>query len=138
MLTVRDLVKIYPGPVAARTFAPDSAAFDQFARQWFHEVVLPEYRLHEPRKAREGDLWKVSVRLENAGTGTMPVEVAAMRAKRFDKTGQLSAEYHAARVSAMVGKGQSQDLTINCPFEPESIIVDPDAKVLQLERKARW
>jgi len=56
-----------------RRFAPDSAAFDQFATQWFHEVVLPEYRLHEPRKTREGDYWKVSVRLENAGTGTMAV-----------------------------------------------------------------
>ncbi len=117
-----------------RRFAPDSTAFDQFARQWFHEVVLPEYRLHEPSKTREGDHWKVSVRLENAGTGTMPVEVAAMRGVRFDKTGRQSAGYREARATTTVGKGQSQELTIICPFEPESIIVDPDAKVLQLQR----
>ncbi len=32
-----------------RGFAPDSAAFYHFAKQWFHEVVLLEYRPHEPR-----------------------------------------------------------------------------------------
>ncbi len=41
---------------------------------------------------------------------------------------------HEARVRAILGKGQSRELTITCPFEPESIIVDPDAKVLQLQR----
>jgi len=121
-----------------RRFAPNPDAFDEFARQWFHEVVLPEYRLHEPRKTREGDHWKVSVRLENAGTGTMPVEVAAKRGVRFDKTGQLSAEYREARAIATVGKGQSQELTTTCPFEPESIIIDPDAKVLQLQRNSAF
>jgi ABC-2 type transport system permease protein len=119
-----------------RKFAPNSDAFDDFARQWFHEVVLPEYRLHEPGKTREGDLWKVKVRLENAGTGTMPVEVAAVRGARFDKTGQPSTEYREARAIATLGKGQSQELTITCPFETESIVVDPDARVLQLERKS--
>ncbi len=111
-----------------RRFAPDSAAFDQFAEQWFHEVVLPEHRLHEPRKSLEGDVWNVSIRLENAGSGTMPVEVAAKRGERFHKTGQPSAEYHEARAGAILGKGQSQDLTITCPFEPKSIVVDPDAR----------
>ena len=117
-----------------RRFAPDSAAFDQFAKQWFHEMVLPEYRLHEPRKSLEGDVWNVSIRLENAGSGTMPVEVAAKRGERFHKAGQPSAEYHEARAGAILGKGQSQDLTTTCPFEPKSIVVDPDARVLQLQR----
>jgi len=119
-----------------RKFAPDSAAFDQFARQWFHEVVLPEYRLHDARKTREGDHWKVNVQLENSGTGTMPVQVAAMHGVRFDKTGQPSGEYREARATTTIGKGQSQELTIICFFEPESIIADPDAKVLQLQRKS--
>ena len=33
-----------------RRFAPDSAAFDQFAKQWFHEVVLPEGEYGLPGK----------------------------------------------------------------------------------------
>ena len=95
---------------------------------------MPEYRLHDPEKTREGDHWTVNVRLENAGTGMMPVEVAAIRGKRFDKSGQPSAEYREARASVVLDKGQAQEVTISCPFEPESIVVDPDAKVLQLRR----
>ena len=40
---------------AMRPFAPDPAAYDAFTRQWFFEVVLPEYRLHEPRKSAAGE-----------------------------------------------------------------------------------
>jgi ABC-type transport system involved in multi-copper enzyme maturation permease subunit len=118
-----------------RRFAGDSAAFDAFARQWFHEVVLPEYRLSDPRKTRTGESWLVTVRLENAGTGTMPVEVATACGERFDKNGMPSSGYRAARAVASLGKGESRDVTIECPFEPQSITVDPDAKVLQLQRK---
>src|SRR5262249_20991159 len=109
--------------------------FDAFTRQWFREVVLPEYRLHEPKKSAEGNQWKVTVRLENAGTGTMPVEVAATRGKRFDDKGQPSPDYREARATASPGKGETKEITITCPFEPEEIVVDPDAMVLQLERK---
>ena len=28
-----------------RPYAPDAAAYDAFVHQWFHEVVVPEYRL---------------------------------------------------------------------------------------------
>ena len=65
---IRAFIKTYHGnpdhPVlqdfleAMRPFAPDPAAFDAFTHQWFFEVVLPEYRLYEPRKARQGDSWK--------------------------------------------------------------------------------
>ncbi|WP_165226755.1 ABC transporter permease/M1 family aminopeptidase [Aquisphaera insulae] len=120
---------------AMRPFAADPADFDAFARQWFREVVLPEYRLHDPKKVAEGDRWKVTVRLENAGTGIMPVEVAATRGKRFDTKGQPSADYLEARATASPGAGESKEVTIDCPFEPEEIVVDPDAMVLQLQRK---
>ena len=39
---------------ALRPFAADPAAFDAFTRQWFFEVVVPEYRLTEPAKTRRG------------------------------------------------------------------------------------
>ena len=35
---------------AMRPFAADAAAFDAFTHQWFFEVVVPEYRLHEPKR----------------------------------------------------------------------------------------
>ena len=119
-----------------RRFAPDPAAFDEFTHQWFFKVVLPDYRLHDPRKIRDGDRWTVTVRLENSGSGTMPVEVAAIRGERFDAAGANSSDYRETRASATLGRGESRDITLVCPFEPESIVVDPDAMVLQLERKS--
>ena len=35
-----------------------------------------------------------------------------------------------------LAKSESHDIVISCPFEPERILVDPDAKVLQLRRKS--
>ena len=119
-----------------RPFAADAAAFDAFTHQWFFEVVVPEYRLSEPKKTAHGKDWKVTVKLENAGTGVMPVEVAATRGERFAKDGTPTPDYREARTTVTLGKGESRDVVITCPFEPERIIVDPDAKVLQLRRKS--
>jgi aminopeptidase N len=118
-----------------RPFAANPAAFDAFARQWFYEVVVPEYRLTDSKRLRKGDSWEASTRIENAGTGTMPVEVAATRGERFDKDGLPSADYREARTTVVLGEGAVRDVVISCPFEPERIVVDPDARVLQLERK---
>ena len=38
-----------------RPFAADPAAFDAFTRQWFYEVVVPEYLLHDAKKTSHGD-----------------------------------------------------------------------------------
>jgi ABC-2 type transport system permease protein len=119
-----------------RPFAADAAAFDAFTRQWFYEVVVPEYRLSDSNKSAVGGQWKVSARLENVGAGVMPVEIAASRGERFAKDGTPSPDYREARAVVTVGKGESRDVSISCPFEPEKIVVDPDAKVLQLRRKS--
>ena len=50
-------------------------------------------------------------------------------------SGQASPDYREARATVTLGKGESKEVTISCPFEPESLVVDPDAKVLQLQRK---
>ena len=120
-----------------RPFAPDAAAFDAFTHQWFFEVVVPEYRLSEPKKTAHGQDWTVTVKLENTGTGVMPVEVAAMRGERFAKDGTPAPDYREARTTVTLGNGQSRNVSIiKCPFDPERIVVDPDAKVLQLRRKS--
>ncbi|HVG09134.1 MAG TPA: ABC transporter permease subunit [Thermoanaerobaculia bacterium] len=111
-----------------RPFAPDPAAFDAFAKQWFHEVVLPEYELTGARKVKSGKQWKVTVQLENAGTGRMPVAVAAVRGERFGKG------YLDARTTVTLGAGESKTVTILCPFDPERLVVDPDVQVLQIRR----
>ena len=118
---------------AIRPFAADPEAFDAFTRQWFYEVVVPEYHLTEVMKAKEGTGWKVTARLENVGTGLMPVEVAAVNGDRFKPDGSFVSAYREARATVTPAAGGSQAFTIHCDFEATQLVVDPDAKVLQLE-----
>ncbi|HEV2856408.1 MAG TPA: M1 family aminopeptidase [Thermoanaerobaculia bacterium] len=120
-----------------RPYAPDKQGFDDLARQVFFQIVTPEYRLEEARKQAGGTGgWEVTVKVENAGTGRFPVEVAATRGPRFDDDGKLSPEYRDARQTVVLGAGESKLVRIRCSFEPERVVVDPDAHVLQLQRKA--
>jgi hypothetical protein len=66
----------------------------------------------------------------------MPVEIAAVRGERFDPTGRPQAAYREARTTVTLGAGEEKPVSLACPFEPERVLVDPDAKVLQLRRKA--
>jgi ABC-type transport system involved in multi-copper enzyme maturation permease subunit len=119
-----------------RPFAADPAGFDAFTRQWFYEVVVPEYHLIDPTRAQEGASWKVTARLENSGTGSMPVEVAVVRGERFRSDGSAYPAYREARAAVAPQAGGSETFTIRCDFEPKQLVVDPDVKVLQLGRKA--
>jgi len=120
-----------------RPFAPDSASFDAFVTDWFTRVVVPEYKIAEARALGGPDsTWTASCKLRNAGTGRMAVEVAAIRGERFDKDGSPDPQYRESRVTVTLGDGEEQDVSISCPFEPQKVLVDPDAKVLQLRRSA--
>ena len=104
---MRAFIKAYQGnpdhPVlqdfvaAMRPFADEPTAFDAFTRQWFYEVVVAEYQLHDAKKTSHGKDWEVTFRLENVGSGVMPVEVAATRGERFAKDGSSSPDYREAR-----------------------------------------
>ena len=91
-----------------RPFAADGTAFDAFAKQWFFQVVVPEYQLHDPKKTVHGQQWEVKVKIENTGTGTMPVEVAATRGERFDKEGTPKPDYREIRSIITLGAGESR------------------------------
>jgi ABC-2 type transport system permease protein len=119
-----------------RPFAPDPAAYDAFVRQWFFQVVVPEYKLTDARKTRAGAGWEVAVKVKNAGTGRMPVEIAATRGERFADDGKPLPAWRDARVRIVLGAGEERAVRIPCPFEPERVVVDPDVQVLQLRRKA--
>jgi len=138
-----------------RPFAPDGDAFDAFCEQWFFEVVVPEYELEDGELTeREDGSWDVTIRVRNKGTGRMPVEVAASRGKRFDD--ESSAEegepassntveaasssedeesYREERLTVVLGEGEEELVVLRCSFEPERVVVDPDALVLQLNRE---
>ncbi|HEV3386911.1 MAG TPA: M1 family aminopeptidase [Gemmata sp.] len=123
---------------AMRPFSPDPIAFDAFTRQWFYEVVVPEYKLSQATceaVAGTPDNWEVTLQIANAGTGRMAVEVAAVAGERFGADGRQSETYREARVSVELGAGETKEVRIRCPFKPEMVLVDPDALVLQLGRK---
>jgi ABC-type transport system involved in multi-copper enzyme maturation permease subunit len=120
-----------------RPFAPDTTAYDAFVKQWFFEVKVPEYRLEGAKRAAgETGQWSVAARLRNTGAGTMPVEVAAVAGERYAKDGSASPDYREARVTVEPGAGEEREVAIACGFKPERLVVDPDALVLQLRRKA--
>jgi hypothetical protein len=118
-----------------RRFAPDVQAFDAFTKQWFFEVVVPEYKLSDAKcdPLSSGE-WQVTVRVENAGTGRMEIELAATAGERFVDN-KASPDYQEARTRVTLGAGESREVTIRCQFKPDRVLVDPDALVLQLGRK---
>ncbi|MEM6703751.1 MAG: ABC transporter permease [Acidobacteriota bacterium] len=119
-----------------REFAPDTEAFDAYVDQWFFDVVLPEYRLSESSVESSGDAKAVRFTVENVGTGTMPVEIAITRGVRFPDEEEEDAEvYQEERVLVTLGAGESRTLEVTTDFEPQQILVDPDAVVLQLLRE---
>ena len=91
---------------------------------------------------------------------TVEVQLAAERGERFpepigdgdeggsreagsDEAPASSAEdpFREARSQLSVGPGEEQPFVLTCPFEPERVVVDPDALVLQLGREQaihRW
>jgi ABC-type transport system involved in multi-copper enzyme maturation permease subunit len=120
-----------------RPFAPDPAAYDAFTKQWFHEVVIPQYELSGARKEKKGAGWEVVVKVKNGGTGRMPVVVAAARGERFTDDGKPKKGYQDARSQpVLLGSNEEKEVRIACAFEPERVLADPDVRVLQLRRKA--
>ena len=66
----------------------------------------------------------------------MPVEISAERGSRFAEPGSVSSgDFAESRTLAVLGAGESRQLRILCDFEPDRVVVDPDAKVLQKGRK---
>ena len=120
-----------------RRFAPDPAAFDRI-----HPPVVPRGRLARVSTSRaeedargrplEGDR---PARERRHGNHARRGRRDPRRAVRQDRASLPPSIARPGR-PRLLGKGQSQELTITCPFEPESIIVDPDAKVLQLQRRS--
>ncbi len=120
-----------------RKHAEDPKAFDAFTYQWFFRVVVPEYNLSDWHKERDGKQWVVKGRIKNIGSGKMPIEVAATSGERFAETGSaISPSYRESRKTITLDAEQSDEVTIRCDFEPNQVVVDPDAKVLMLRRKA--
>jgi ABC-type transport system involved in multi-copper enzyme maturation permease subunit len=121
-----------------RPFAPNPTSFDAFTKQWFFEVVVPEYKLSQATceaVVDRPDNWEVKVEITNSGSGRMAVELAAVAGERFGPDGRQTDTYRESRASVELGGGETKEVRIRCPFKPDSVLVDPDALILQLGRK---
>jgi hypothetical protein len=110
-------------------------AYDAFVKQWFQEVVVPEYTLTDAKKNGSASTFDVTVKVTNKGKATMPVTIAAAKGERFDDKGVAKADYRDARTALTLAAGESKDVTVHCDFDPDRVVVDPDVLVLQLRRK---
>ena len=129
-----------------REQALDAAAFDDFVDQWYLDIVVPEYRLSgarveraTPEAAGGGESWVATVRVENVGSGRMPVDVAALRGVRWpdEPVADLGASgnasppagshvsYRDARSVVVLDAGEAAEVEIRCDFEPDRL--DPAA-----------
>ncbi|MEM6647548.1 MAG: ABC transporter permease subunit [Bacteroidota bacterium] len=116
-----------------RPFAPDPTAYQTFIDQWFYDTVVPEYQISDAQIMPAGDGWQVTATIENVGTGTTWIEVAAAQGERFDGAG-IHADYRDVRTRLCLAPNQPQTLTWTAEFEPDRLVLDPDALVLQLNR----
>ena len=145
-----------------RPFAPDPVAYDAFVKPWFFEVVVPEYKIeHETRTKLADGAYEVRASVKNVGTASMPLTIAATRGERFadldvksnpapkadaaattsvqaaetNPSNKSAEPYLESRLEITLGAGESKEIVLRCEFEPQQLIVDPDALVLQLNRK---
>ena len=117
-----------------RNFSTDEEAFDQFVDQWFFDVVIPQYQFSNVKQVQDGTDWIVTGSVKNVGTGLMPLEICAALNERFVDR-KLNNEYQDARSTVTLGANESSPFEIRSSFRPDRVLVDPDARVLQLKRK---
>jgi ABC-2 type transport system permease protein len=128
---------------AMRPYAKDPAAYDAFVKEWFEDKVVPQYSVSKATRTQAGEGYDVTATITNSGTGTMPVEVAATAGQRWLKPDSKHPEssytanpdYKEAHDTITLGAGDSKTVTLHCDFKPESVVVDPDVRILQLKRK---
>jgi hypothetical protein len=119
-----------------RGYAPDTAAYDDFVRQWFDTVVVAEYKVDSARTTARDGRWETRAWVRNVGKADMPVDVAVTKGERFpdDTTKAAATPYAQAITRTRIGGMATVEVVITSPFAPEKVVVDPDVRVLQLRR----
>ncbi len=120
-----------------RPFASDPESFDQFVNQWFFEVIIPRYTIEDIQVSEgENAVQEVSFNLNNTGTGTMRIEVIVTDGDiEPEDDSDVPVTYQSESTTVSPAPGESIPITLICKFEPDQIIIDPEIKVLQLQRK---
>jgi len=119
-----------------REHAVDPEVFDDFVDQWFYDVVVPRFRFDDVDVRAVDGGWVVHATVQNVGTGRVALQIATVRGERFPEDDAVDPEpWQEVRVSIVLGEGETESVTLSSTFEPERVVVDPDALVLMLERE---
>ncbi len=134
-----------------RAHAPDPATYDAFTKQWFFDVAVPEFKVESAEAtapSAAGGRWRTVVRVRNAGTGTVPLEVAVTNGEERWPPAAVCrtpeeraaaatqrAEYRDARDRRTIAAGEAVEFVVESDFEPAKAVVDPDVRTLMLNRK---
>jgi ABC-2 type transport system permease protein len=118
-----------------RRHAPDKEAFDAYVQQWFFGTVVPQYLIEESSVVKTKNGWEVLAQVRNTGSGRATVEIAATSGERFPKKRTKENAWRESSTIVTLGAGEATSVTIGCGFEPKKLLVDPDVRVLMLERK---
>ena len=145
---IRAFIKTYQGnpdhPVlqdflaSLRLFAADSAAFDKFTHQWFYEVVVPEYVLHDAKKASKGETWELTVRVENAGSGVMPVEIAAVRGDALPRMARRRPNIERRAQSSFLARVSRRTRQLSARSSPSRLSLIPTRRSCKSGGKTPW
>ncbi|MDX1996576.1 MAG: M1 family aminopeptidase [Thermoanaerobaculia bacterium] len=116
--TVWDLLELL------RPEAPDPERFQAFVDQWLERVVLPELQWRDIAVTPNGNTWTLTATLENVGTGTVAIDIAALGATTEQRVAQI----------VELAPRSPRALRFELPFAPIRLVVDPDLRLLQLHR----
>ncbi|MCH9651301.1 MAG: hypothetical protein K0U98_23955 [Deltaproteobacteria bacterium] len=116
-------------------YANDPVAYEEFVRQWYFQVVLPEFQLQDVSREPSGSGYRTTARLHQAGSGKVRVEVAATAGERFLEDGTPNESYQETRAHFDLVAGEESPIDIFTEFEPDRLVVDPDVQILQLRRE---
>lgn len=119
-----------------REHAEDPVAFDAFARQWYFEVVLPEFKVESATKTDLGDgRWRVEGEVANVGTGRVRVAIGVSADDADDSKASAAATATLPSTIVELGAGERAPFMLEVDFEPRRVVVDPEVNVLQVRRK---
>jgi hypothetical protein len=98
--------------------------FDAWVDEWLAGTALPELRLEALRLEAEGAGYRLRGQLTNSGSGSGRIELAALSSEPGE----------GARIDLPIAPGQPVPIDWRLPFRPERIVLDPDARLVQLHR----
>lgn len=108
----------------------------EIIRQMFTEVVLPSYNIQRVKVETRPGGYRTYVRVSNVGSGHFPLEVS-LQWGASEVTRHTALAPHEVRSVLWIPTDDVREISIDTAFEPDRVVLDPDAVILQSNRDDR-